>query len=76
MGELMTLAEIEDRFPDEWLLIDRPEMDEHDRLARGRVVFHGPDRDEVYRKALELPTPRDIAFHCTKKPDPEMAYVL
>ena len=44
--------------------------------ARGRVVFHGPDRDEVYAKALELPSPRHIAFHCTKKRKPGVAYIL
>jgi hypothetical protein len=76
MTEVMTMEEIEARFPEEWLLIDQPEMDERDQLKRGRVVFHSPDRDEVYRKALELPVPRDIAFHCTKKPQPGMAHVL
>jgi hypothetical protein len=76
MNELMTMEEIETRFPEEWILIDRPEKNEHDQVTRGRVVFHGPDRDEVYAKALELPIPRHIAFHCTKKPRPDEAFVL
>jgi hypothetical protein len=76
MGEVLTMQEIEARFPEEWLLIDHPEMDEHDQIQRGRVVFHSPDRDEVYRKALDVPAPRHVAFHCTKKPKPDEAFVL
>jgi hypothetical protein len=76
MDEVMTMEEIETRFPEEWILIDRPEKDEFGRIARGRVVFHGPDRDEVYAKALDLPIPRHIAVHCTKKRKPGVAYII
>ncbi len=76
MGEVMTMKEIEARFPEEWILIDQPETDQYSRVLRGRVVFHSPDRDAVYAKALELPTPRHIAFHCTKKRKPGVAYIL
>jgi hypothetical protein len=76
MNDLMTIGEIEAHFPEEWILIDHPETDVHDEVVRGRVVFHSPDRDEVYRKALDVPAPRHIAFHCTKKPKPDEAFVL
>ena len=76
MDEVLTMEEIEARFPEEWILIDQPETDRYHRVLRGRVVCHGKDRDEVYRKALDLPIPRNIAFHCTKKPTPGMAYIL
>jgi hypothetical protein len=76
MDEVLTMEEIEARFPEEWILIDQPEKDQYQRVVRGRVVFHSPDRDEVSRKALDLPVPRHIAFHCTKKRKPGVAYIL
>jgi len=75
MDEVLSMEEIESRFPEEWILIDQPEKDQY-RIIRGRVVFHSPDRDEVSRKALELPVPRNIAFHCTKKRKPGEAYII
>ena len=52
--EVMTLAEMEERFKSEWILVADPETDESLEIIRGRVVHHSPDRDEVYRKAVEL----------------------
>ena len=62
MDEVLTMEEIEARFPEEWILIDQPEKDQHGNVASGRVVFHSPDRDEIGRKALELP------FHADRLP--------
>ena len=76
MSNVMTMEEIEARFPEEWILIDQPEKDEYGRVTRGRVVSHGPNRDDVYAKALEIPSPRHIAFHCTKKRRHGTAYIL
>jgi hypothetical protein len=76
MDEVLTMEEIEARFPEEWILIDKPEKDQFGRVAGGRVVYHGPDREEIYRKALEIPSPRHIAFHCTKKRKPGVVYIL
>jgi hypothetical protein len=76
MNNRLSIAEIEAQFPDSWILIDQPETDELKRVLSGRVVFASPDRDEVYRKALELPVPRDIAIRCTRRRQPGMAYIL
>jgi len=70
-GEIITLAEIEKRFYNEWVPVGDPEFDENDTLTRGKVLWHSKDRDEVYRKDLELrpwsaaylytgPTPENI----------------
>ena len=76
MNDLLTLKEIEARYPESWILIDQPETDAYQRVLGGKVIFTSPDRDEVYRRAQALPIPRNIAFHCTKKRDPRMAYIL
>jgi hypothetical protein len=64
VGEVLTLAEIEERYPDEWIFIEDPELDEDDEVVRGRVVAHGKNRDAVYRVAVER-RPKSSAFHYT-----------
>jgi hypothetical protein len=54
MNEIVTRAEIEARFPSEWVLLADPEKDEHHRICSGRLLWHSKDRDECYRKAAEL----------------------
>ena len=50
----MTLAQMEADFESEWILVGAPETDEVLNVLRGTVLHHSKDRDEVYRKALEL----------------------
>jgi hypothetical protein len=54
MDERMTLGEMLDRYPAEWILAEDPELDDELEIQRGRVVWHSKDRDEVYQKAVEL----------------------
>jgi hypothetical protein len=54
MIETLTLDEMKDRFDAEWVLVEDPEVDEHFRVLRGKVLCHSKDRDEVYRKMVEL----------------------
>lgn len=52
MSEILTLAEIHDRFPSEWILVADPELDDQLEIIRGRVVAHSKDRDEVDLEAV------------------------
>jgi hypothetical protein len=54
MDEVLTIEEIEARYAPEWVLIAEPQTDEALNVLAGKVLFHSPDRDEVYRKAQEL----------------------
>lgn len=63
MNDVMTMAEIESRFPLEWILIGEPQTDQYLRVLGGRVLWHSKDRDEVYRKAIDLPAPKHFAMH-------------
>ena len=54
MENVMTVAEIESRFNSEWVLVEDPEMSESLEVQGGKVLYHSKDRDEVYRKAVEL----------------------
>jgi hypothetical protein len=52
MAQVLTIAEIESQFPDEWILVVDPHVDEQLEVLSGQVVCHSKDRDEVYRAAV------------------------
>jgi len=54
MDEILTLAEIEERYKSEWILVEDPELDEQLEVVRGKVLWHSKDRDEVDQKSIEL----------------------
>jgi hypothetical protein len=58
MDEVLTIDEIKARYAPDWVLIGEPETDEHLEVRAGKVLFHGPDGDEVCRKAAEYPPGR------------------
>jgi hypothetical protein len=60
-GEIMTLAEIEMQFDNEWILLEDPVLDERKQVAGGKLLFHSKNRDEVYQAALRL-RPKHAAF--------------
>ena len=75
MDEVMTINEIKSRFAPDWVLIGDPRTDENQQLLAGRVLFHSSDREEVYRKAIEL-RPGHFAFRYLGEMPEDMAFVL
>ncbi|CAN5871996.1 hypothetical protein BH23GEM7_BH23GEM7_20600 [soil metagenome] len=69
MDETLTLEEINTRFASEWVLIVDPDTDDALEIRRGRVRFHSKDRDEVYRKAIELRPSRFAMLYTGTIPD-------
>jgi hypothetical protein len=54
MDEVLTIAEIEAKFDAEWILIENPSTDKALEVRSGTVRWHDKDRDEVYRRAVEI----------------------
>ena len=56
MDEILTFEQIKarTRYAPDWVLIGELETDENLDVRPGKVLFHGPDRDEVYRRVKEL----------------------
>jgi len=50
MARSIPLAEIQARFPSEWVLLEGPEPSEMLEVRSGNVLWHSKDREEVYRK--------------------------
>lgn len=54
MGEpYRTMAEIEEHYRDEWVLVDRPKTDGLADVVGGHVVWHHRDRDEFDRRLTD-----------------------
>ena len=64
MGEILTMKEMESRYKNEWILIENPETDEVLQVVSGKVLWHGNDREELYRRMIEL-RPRHSAVWYT-----------
>jgi hypothetical protein len=75
MNEVLSMAEIEAKFDSEWVLIEDPRTDEALEVRSGTVRWHGRDRDEVYRRAVEI-RPKRFAIVYTGKMPQDTAIVL
>ena len=63
-AQILTLEEIIRYYPDQWVLIADPELDEDLEVIRGEVLAHSPDRDELYNQ-LGLRQGRSFAIEYT-----------
>ena len=69
MNDVLPFDEIKARYAPEWVLLGDIETDEFQQLLSGRVLFHGPDRDEVSLKAVEYPSGRYAIRYLGTFPD-------
>jgi hypothetical protein len=75
---VLTLDQIKATYPNEWVLIDRHTEDKYGQMKTGRVLYHSPDKEAVFRRAMEVPSPRSIAFMFMGGPElaPDEAFAL
>jgi hypothetical protein len=75
MSEVLTIDDIKTRYPAEYVLLGEPQKTDTLELLAGRVLWHGPDREELYRKANEL-RPKDSAILFTGPMPKNLAVLL
>jgi hypothetical protein len=75
MEGILSIAQIEAQFDSEWILVGDPQTNEALEVQSGKVLWHSKDREEVYRKAVEL-RPRRSAMLYTGKMPKDTAVVL
>ena len=68
METFFTRAEIFKQFESEWVLLENPKTDKHLHVKGGTVLCHSKNRDEVYRKAVELKPKRSAILYTGKIP--------
>lgn len=71
----MTLEEIKQQYPNEWVFIEFAELDEELKVMEGEVIAHSRDKEEIYKKLLELENEK-IAIEITGDIPDEPAYLL
>ncbi len=72
---VLNIAEIRARFASQWILVEDPQTSQSLEVLGGIVRFHSTDRDEVYRKAVEL-RPKRFAMVYTGTIPKDTAIVL
>jgi hypothetical protein len=75
MDEVLTIAEIGAKFDSEWVLIEDPSTDDSLQVRGGTVRCHGKDREEVYRRAVQI-RPRRFAIVYTGRMPGDTAIAL
>jgi len=69
MEQVLTLAEIQSRFPFEWVLVEDPETNDALEVQKGIVRCHSRDRESVYHKAVELHPKRFAMLYTGQIPE-------
>ena len=75
MGEILIMEEIEQKFDGEWVLIEDVETDEKLEVVRGKVVFHGKDKDALHEIEMKSKS-NHLATLYIGGIDPKMEFVL
>lgn len=65
----MTVDEIHERFDSEWVLLGDPVVDDKLKVLSGTVLYHSKDREEVYKKAIELRVKRIATIYTGPTPE-------
>lgn len=68
MDDVLTIKQIETQFASEWILVTDPRTNDSLEVQSGKVYWHSKDRDEVYRKAVELRAKRFAVLYTGKMP--------
>ncbi len=78
-GPYMTVAEIEAKYPNQFILIGNPTLSRYHEVRGGYVVLRAADRDEFYRRFEEWsgdPTIKHLASWYTGKDTSGIGEVL
>lgn len=54
MSEYVTVKQVETRYPKEWVLLGDVKYDQKKQVLGGVVLYHGPNREEMYQVAIKL----------------------
>ena len=73
-NERLTLEEMEQKYPDEWLFIVDCEYSENTELLSGCVLVHSPSRADIYDASSRYKG--SAAIHCISKLPEGMGYLL
>lgn len=71
----MKWEEIIEQYKDEWVLIDVKDINDDFTIKEGEVLAHSKDKEEIYKKLLEI-KPKKFSIEYTGKIPEDLAVVL
>jgi hypothetical protein len=75
VGDVLTIDEMKLQYPNQWVVVAEPVVDEALEVLAGTVVSHGPDKDAVYGAVIGKGY-RDLAFRYLGEPPRDLVLVL
>ena len=75
MSEILPMEETERKFDGEWVLIEDVETDEKLEVLRGKVTYHGNDKEELHQKAMKSKSDHLATLYIGGL-DPKMEFAL
>jgi hypothetical protein len=71
----MKKKEIFQKYKDEWILIECKQVDENYEVVVGEILHHSRDKNDIYKRLLEL-KPKNYAIEYTGKIPEDFAVML
>lgn len=71
----MTLLELQQQYPNEWLLVEYDEVDKNFQVKSGRLLGHSANKDDIYR-LLGQATGKNVAIEYTGSNDQELTVMF
>lgn len=79
-NEELALEEIQQKYPDKWVLLEETEWDEEGFPVRGRIIGCSSDRDSLVEKVKlvlrERPEAKTFCFYTGEKIPEELVVIL
>ena len=73
-NERLTIQEIEQKYPDEWLLIVDCEISENTELLSGVVAVHSKSKADIHDALIDYKG--HVAIHSTREIPEDVEYIL
>ena len=71
---ILSLKEIREQYPNQWVLVVNPELDNNLEIIRGEVIANCPTKEELYQK-LHLSKDRSSAIEYTGTYDDNLVLI-
>lgn len=63
--EIMTIEEIRQSYPNQWVIIADTESDEDFNVIKGKVLVHSPERDKIDQALIKYAQMPSLAIEYT-----------
>ncbi|MDJ0580098.1 hypothetical protein [Crocosphaera sp.] len=71
---ILSLEEIREQYPNQWVLVVNPELDDNLEIIQGEVIANCPTKEELYEK-LHLSKDRSSAIEYTGTYDDNLVLI-